>query len=52
MVLINCIPNLEPFLPSPIHIAGHPRFLNQLSTGFDVVGIAGEMLTAVANTNM
>ena len=31
---------------------GHPRFLNQLSTGLDVVGIAGEMLTAVANTNM
>ncbi|XP_076071397.1 glutamate decarboxylase 1-like [Mytilus galloprovincialis] len=31
---------------------GHPRFLNQLSTGLDIVGIAGEMLTSVADTNM
>ncbi|XP_069120944.1 glutamate decarboxylase 1-like [Argopecten irradians] len=31
---------------------GHPRFLNQLSTGMDMIGIAGEWLTAVANTNM
>jgi hypothetical protein len=27
-------------------ILGHPRFLNQLSTGLDVIGIAGEMLRA------
>uniref|UniRef100_A0A8C4X5U1 Glutamate decarboxylase 1-like n=1 Tax=Erpetoichthys calabaricus TaxID=27687 RepID=A0A8C4X5U1_ERPCA len=31
---------------------GHPRFFNQLSTGLDVVGLAGEWLTATANTNM
>ncbi|KAK3088048.1 hypothetical protein FSP39_013922 [Pinctada imbricata] len=31
---------------------GHPRFLNQLSTGIDVVGLAGEWLTAATNTNM
>ncbi|XP_040027458.2 glutamate decarboxylase 1 [Gasterosteus aculeatus] len=31
---------------------GHPRFLNQLSSGLDVVGLAGEWLTSAANTNM
>lgn len=31
---------------------GHPHFLNQLSTGLDVVGVAGEWLTAAVNTNM
>jgi len=32
--------------------AGHPRFFNQLSTGLDVIGLAGEWLTSAANTNM
>jgi glutamate decarboxylase len=31
---------------------GHPRFFNQLSTGLDVICLAGEWLTATANTNM
>uniref|UniRef100_A0A8C5DJX5 Glutamate decarboxylase 1 n=1 Tax=Gouania willdenowi TaxID=441366 RepID=A0A8C5DJX5_GOUWI len=31
---------------------GHPRFFNQLSTGLDIVGLAGEWLTSTANTNM
>eukprot|EP00105_Crassostrea_gigas_P036127 XP_019920275.1 PREDICTED: glutamate decarboxylase 1 [Crassostrea gigas] len=31
---------------------GHPHFLNQLSTGLDPVGVAGEWLTAAVNTNM
>uniref|UniRef100_A0A8C6Q4Y0 Glutamate decarboxylase 1 n=1 Tax=Nothobranchius furzeri TaxID=105023 RepID=A0A8C6Q4Y0_NOTFU len=31
---------------------GHPRFFNQLSTGIDIVGLAGEWLTSTANTNM
>ncbi|XP_015918434.1 glutamate decarboxylase [Parasteatoda tepidariorum] len=31
---------------------GHPHFLNQLSTGLDIVCLAGEWLTATANTNM
>ncbi|CAK7305375.1 Glutamate decarboxylase 1 [Vulpes lagopus] len=31
---------------------GHPRFFNQLSSGLDVVGLAGEWLTATANTNI
>nr|KAG5696067.1 hypothetical protein BaRGS_017179 [Batillaria attramentaria] len=31
---------------------GHPHFFNQLSTGIDVVGLAGEWLTALSNTNM
>ncbi|KAL5010423.1 hypothetical protein ScPMuIL_012728 [Solemya velum] len=30
----------------------HPRFLNQFSTGLDIIGLAGEWLTATANTNM
>ena len=35
-----------------ILISGHPRFWNQLSTGLDIVSLAGEWLTATANTNM
>ncbi|KAL4657159.1 glutamate decarboxylase 1-like [Arapaima gigas] len=31
---------------------GHPRFFNQLSSGLDVIGMAGEWLTSTANTNM
>jgi glutamate decarboxylase len=31
---------------------GHPRFFNQLSCGLDVISLAGEWLTATANTNM
>lgn len=31
---------------------GHPHFFNQLSTGVDVVGVAGAWLSATANTNM
>ncbi|XP_076059423.1 glutamate decarboxylase [Oratosquilla oratoria] len=31
---------------------GHPRFMNQLSCGLEVVSLAGEWLTAAANTNM
>ncbi|XP_063603721.1 glutamate decarboxylase-like [Penaeus indicus] len=30
----------------------HPRFMNQLSCGMEVVSLAGEWLTAAANTNM
>lgn len=32
--------------------AGHPYFFNQLSSGLDIVSMAGEWLTATANTNM
>lgn len=31
---------------------GHPYFFNQLSTGLDIISMAGEWLTATANTNM
>ncbi|XP_061652578.1 glutamate decarboxylase 1 [Phyllopteryx taeniolatus] len=31
---------------------GHPRFFNQLFAGLDVIGVAGEWLTSIANTNM
>uniref|UniRef100_A0A336MQR1 CSON003354 protein n=1 Tax=Culicoides sonorensis TaxID=179676 RepID=A0A336MQR1_CULSO len=31
---------------------GHPYFFNQLSCGLDIVSMAGEWLTATANTNM
>ncbi|KAF7692869.1 glutamate decarboxylase 1 isoform X1 [Silurus meridionalis] len=30
----------------------HPRFLNQLSSGLDIIGLAGEWLTSTANTNI
>ena len=33
-------------------MTGHPRFFNQLSCGLDVTSLAGEWLTATANTNM
>jgi len=33
-------------------LTGHPRFFNQLSNGVDVISMAGEWLTATANTNM
>ncbi|KYN22051.1 Glutamate decarboxylase [Trachymyrmex cornetzi] len=31
---------------------GHPHFFNQLSCGLDLMSMAGEWLTATANTNM
>uniref|UniRef100_A0A915JTU2 Glutamate decarboxylase n=1 Tax=Romanomermis culicivorax TaxID=13658 RepID=A0A915JTU2_ROMCU len=31
---------------------GHPHFFNQISTGLDLISMAGEWLTATANTNM
>ncbi|XP_057383063.1 LOW QUALITY PROTEIN: glutamate decarboxylase 1-like, partial [Balaenoptera acutorostrata] len=31
---------------------GHPHYFKQLSSGLDVIGLAGEWLTATANTNM
>jgi len=31
---------------------GHPRFFNQISCGLDLISMAGEWLTATANTNM
>lgn len=34
------------------HFIGHPRFLNQLSSGLDIIGLAGEWLIATVNTNM
>lgn len=36
----------------PSLFPGHPRFFNQLSSGLDVIGVAGEWLTSTANTNM
>ena len=36
----------------PLIFSGHPRFFNQLSTGLDIVSLAGEWLTATSNTNM
>ncbi|XP_055334180.1 LOW QUALITY PROTEIN: glutamate decarboxylase-like [Paramacrobiotus metropolitanus] len=32
--------------------SGHPRFFNQISTGLDLVSLAGEWLTSTANSNM
>ncbi|KAH9632546.1 hypothetical protein HF086_012353 [Spodoptera exigua] len=33
-------------------LLGHPHFFNQLSCGLDIISLAGEWLTAAANTNM
>jgi hypothetical protein len=41
---------LKPIVIEP-H-TGHPHFFNQLSNGLDIVSMAGEWLTAAANTNM
>ncbi|KAF1472437.1 Glutamate decarboxylase 1, partial [Eudyptula minor novaehollandiae] len=30
----------------------HPRYLNQFSSGLDIISPAGEWLTAIADTNM
>ncbi|XP_068459729.1 glutamate decarboxylase 1 isoform X2 [Clinocottus analis] len=46
-ILVDCRDTLK----YGVH-TGHPRFLNQLSSGLDVVGVAGEWLTSTANTNM
>lgn len=35
-----------------LFFTGHPHFFNQLSCGLDIVSMAGEWLTATANTNM
>lgn len=32
--------------------SGHPRFLNQLTNGLDIISMAGEWLAATANSNM
>jgi glutamate decarboxylase len=39
-------------MPAILSCLGHPRFFNQLSCGLDLVSMAGEWLTATANTNM
>lgn len=31
---------------------GHPHYVSRLSTGLDIVGLAGEWITAAANSNM
>jgi hypothetical protein len=44
---------IQKYLPTlPFPFSGHPRFLNQLSQGLDIVSMAGEWLAATANTNM
>ncbi|XP_067905947.1 glutamate decarboxylase 1-like [Heterodontus francisci] len=46
-VLVDCSDTLKYGVKT-----GHPRFFNQLSSGLDIIGLAGEWLTSVANTNM
>ncbi len=43
---LHCVLLFSSLLP------GHPRFFNQLSSGLDIIGLAGEWLTSTANTNM
>ena len=33
-------------------LAGHPRFINQLSQGVDMISLVGEMITSSINANM
>ena len=33
-------------------IAGHPRFINQLSQGVDMISLVGEIITSSVNANM
>ncbi|CRL04754.1 CLUMA_CG017814, isoform A [Clunio marinus] len=46
-LIIDCARTLKHQVKS-----GHPRFMNQLSNGLDMVAMAGEWLTATANSNM
>ncbi|XP_038652457.1 glutamate decarboxylase 1 [Scyliorhinus canicula] len=46
-ILVDCTDTLKYGVKT-----GHPRFFNQLSSGLDIIGLAGEWLTAAANTNM
>ncbi|KAM4689211.1 glutamate decarboxylase 1-like [Discoglossus pictus] len=46
-ILVDCTDTLKYGVKT-----GHPHFFNQLSSGLDIVGLAGEWLTATANTNM
>ncbi|XP_074841570.1 glutamate decarboxylase 1-like [Carettochelys insculpta] len=46
-ILVDCRDTLKYSVKT-----GHPRYFNQLSSGLDIVGLAGEWLTATANTNM
>ncbi|KFO23944.1 Glutamate decarboxylase 1, partial [Fukomys damarensis] len=46
-LLVDCTDTLKYSVKT-----GHPRYFNQLSSGLDIIGLAGEWLTAAANTNM
>ncbi|KAK2108835.1 hypothetical protein P7K49_014000 [Saguinus oedipus] len=46
-----CISGHDPD-KSMLLLLRHPRFFNQLSTGLDIIGLAGEWLTSTANTNI
>ncbi|OCT76335.1 glutamate decarboxylase 1 isoform X1 [Xenopus laevis] len=46
-ILVDCSGTLKYSIKT-----GHPRYFNQLSSGLDIIGLAGEWLTATANTNM
>ncbi|OCT74490.1 glutamate decarboxylase 1 [Xenopus laevis] len=46
-ILVDCRDTLKYSIKT-----GHPRYFNQLSSGLDIIGLAGEWLTATANTNM
>ncbi|KAM6919158.1 glutamate decarboxylase 1 [Xenentodon cancila] len=46
-ILVDCKDTLKYSVKT-----GHPRFFNQLSSGLDIIGVAGEWLTSTTNTNM
>lgn len=49
---VDSVVGSGPDLPIFSQCPGHPRFFNQLSSGLDLIGLAGEWLTSTANTNM
>ena len=49
--LYDLLANCERVLETSVR-AGHPRFINQLSQGVDMISLVGEMITSSINANM
>ncbi|CAF2354770.1 unnamed protein product [Rotaria sp. Silwood2] len=49
--LYELLANCERILETTVR-SGHPRFINQLSQGVDIISLVGEIITASINANM
>ncbi|CAF4942259.1 unnamed protein product [Rotaria sp. Silwood1] len=49
--LYDILANCERILETTVR-SGHPRFINQLSQGVDMISLVGEIITAAVNANM